>query len=138
MHFTDEEESITDRDNPNFDKLYKIQPFLNRICGHFLEEYIPDKNLAVDETMVPFKGIVKPFSYLGIVKPFSNKDYHDRFYTSPFLLHCLQHHKVYGCGTVMSYGKFFPKDFTERALQCGDSQWRQDHSSGMVSNSLDG
>ena len=56
LHFTDEEKSITDCDNPNFDKLYKIRPFLNRIRRRFLEEYIPDKNLAVDETMVLFKG----------------------------------------------------------------------------------
>ena len=158
LHFTDEEKSITDRDNPNFDKLYKIRPFLNRIHRRFLEEYIPDKNLAVDETMVPFKGSlsikqyykdkptkwgIKKWSccdsktgyllnfevYLGkedveneraslglatrvvldIVKPFYNKGYHvytDRFYTSPILLHYLQHHKVYGCGTVMPNRKF--------------------------------
>ena len=32
------------------------QAVLNKICRRFLEEYIPDKNLAVDETMVPIKG----------------------------------------------------------------------------------
>ena len=42
---------------------------------------------------------------LDIVKPFYNKGCHistDRFYTSPILLYYLQHHKIYGCGTVMS------------------------------------
>ena len=32
----------------------------------------------------------------------------------------------------MSNRKFFLKDFTERAIQHGDSQWRKDHNSGMV------
>ena len=72
---------------------------------------------------------------VDIVKPFYNKGYHvytDRFYTSPVLLHYLQRYRVYSCGTVMSDRKFFLKDFTERALPHGDSQWRQDHNSGMV------
>ena len=50
------------------------------------------------------------------------------------LICCTTHNTttVYGCGTVMPNRKFFPKDFTERALQHGDNQWRQDHNGGMV------
>jgi len=39
-----------------YDKLFKIRPLLSRLCQTFSECYSPHKNVAVDESMVKFKG----------------------------------------------------------------------------------
>ena len=44
------------RDSPGFDKLFKLRPFLNSIRANFLSQYVPHKQVAIDEAMIKFKG----------------------------------------------------------------------------------
>ena len=41
---------------PGYDKLYKIRPVLDAICGKYKTLYNPGQNVSVDEAMVKFKG----------------------------------------------------------------------------------
>ena len=45
-------------DSPNFNKLYKIQPLLDLIIQSFREVYSTVRQLAVDKTLIKFKGKV--------------------------------------------------------------------------------
>lgn len=42
--------------HPNFDKLYKLRPFIDFLSQSFIDCYKPHRNVAVDESMVKFKG----------------------------------------------------------------------------------
>lgn len=44
------------RDHPNFDKLYKVRPLLTELSKTFAENYLPTELLAIDESMIKFKG----------------------------------------------------------------------------------
>ena len=56
LHFTREWIARGNRQNPGFDKLYKVRPLLNHLRDRFLAEYTPDRNISIDECMIPFKG----------------------------------------------------------------------------------
>ena len=57
FHFADN--SLAPRpDSPNYNKLYKIQPVLDLIIPRFRAVYKPERQLAVDETLIKFKGKV--------------------------------------------------------------------------------
>ena len=45
-------------DSTDYNKLYKIQPFLDLVIARFQEVYIPERQLAIDETLIKFKGKV--------------------------------------------------------------------------------
>ena len=55
LHFVDNSLS-PEPDSPNFNKLYKIQPLLDLIIPRFRAVYKPERQLAVDETLIKFKG----------------------------------------------------------------------------------
>ena len=44
------------RGDENFDKLYKVRPFLNGLNEQFSKFYKPTEYQAVDESMIKFKG----------------------------------------------------------------------------------
>ena len=52
------------RDSPNFDKLYKIRPLLDKLVKAFQRHYIPDQNLSIDESIVGFKGRLSWIQYM--------------------------------------------------------------------------
>jgi len=55
LHFVDNS-GILPRDHPNFDRLWKVRPIIDRISDRFLHSYNPHMENAVDEAMIPFKG----------------------------------------------------------------------------------
>ena len=55
LHFCDEA-SVPDRFSAEYDKLYKIRYLLDHLNKRFKEEYVPDREVAIDECMVPFRG----------------------------------------------------------------------------------
>ena len=67
LHFVDNEALPTDRNDPNFDKLQKIKPVIDVVVRKFREVYTPERQLALDETMIKFKG------RLGIKQYIKNK-----------------------------------------------------------------
>lgn len=44
------------RNHPNFDKLYKVRPLLSELSTRFAQNYLPTEVLAIDESMIKFKG----------------------------------------------------------------------------------
>lgn len=44
------------RDQPNYDKLYKLRPLINKLSETFLSSLKPTKNQSIDESMIRFKG----------------------------------------------------------------------------------
>ncbi|GFQ93506.1 piggyBac transposable element-derived protein 4 [Trichonephila clavata] len=40
----------------NFDKLYKVRPFLDHLSEKFLKVFKPGLKQAIDESMIKFKG----------------------------------------------------------------------------------
>ncbi|XP_068728265.1 piggyBac transposable element-derived protein 4-like [Montipora capricornis] len=55
LHFVDNSQA-PEPDSPNYNKLYKIQPLLDLIIPRFRGVYKPERELAVDETLIKFKG----------------------------------------------------------------------------------
>ena len=43
-------------DDGNYDKLYKLRPFLTQIAENFKNTLYPSETMAVDESMIKFKG----------------------------------------------------------------------------------
>ena len=55
LHFNDNAQ-CPPRNDPAFDKLYKIRPLLNFFAQQFPQLYTPDQNISVDESLVKFSG----------------------------------------------------------------------------------
>lgn len=47
---------MPNRNSPDYDRLYRVRPFIDMILGNFKKCYLPGEFLAVDESMVKFKG----------------------------------------------------------------------------------
>ena len=56
IHFNDPHIQLTDRHDPLCDKLYKIRPVISHLQDKFSSLYVSNKNISVDESMIPFKG----------------------------------------------------------------------------------
>ncbi|XP_068723941.1 piggyBac transposable element-derived protein 4-like [Montipora capricornis] len=55
LHFVDNS-LAPEPDSPNFNKLYNIQPLLDLIIQRFRAVYRPERQLAVNENLIKFKG----------------------------------------------------------------------------------
>lgn len=55
LHINDNE-LMPKRNSPDFDKLYKIRPFLSSLQINFLKYFRPSEYIAIDESMIKFKG----------------------------------------------------------------------------------
>lgn len=47
---------LPNRQQPDFDKLYKVRPFIDALRKNFQKHYKPHENIAIDESMIKFKG----------------------------------------------------------------------------------
>ena len=52
------------RDDSNYDKLYKIRPFLNMITNSFKTVFTPYQTISVDESIIGFKGRLSWVQYM--------------------------------------------------------------------------
>lgn len=57
LHFTDND-SPPNREDPDYDRLWKIRRIFNILNNKYSELYYPTENIAVDEVIVLFKGRV--------------------------------------------------------------------------------
>ena len=55
LHLNDKSRELP-RGDANHDKLFKVRPVLDSVVSLIRSEYRPQKNLAIDEAMIPFKG----------------------------------------------------------------------------------
>ena len=56
LHFTDNQEEVTVKNSPNYDKLFKVTKLLDLLLRRLSEVYNPERYVAVDETLLEFKG----------------------------------------------------------------------------------
>ena len=56
FHLTDTGLQITSIQLPGYDRLFKVRKLLGLITPKFKQEYIPHKQVTIDEAMIPFKG----------------------------------------------------------------------------------
>ena len=56
LHFTDNQEEVTVKNSPHYDKLFKVRKLLDLFLPRLSEVYHLERNLAVDETLVELKG----------------------------------------------------------------------------------
>ena len=55
LHFADNS-SLGLPGTPEYDKLGKIKPIIEKLSERFHSVYTPQMNVAIDEAMIPFKG----------------------------------------------------------------------------------
>lgn len=55
LHLVDNSKCVP-RDMPGHDRLFKVRPLMDKLNETFAENYSPSQNIAVDESMVRFKG----------------------------------------------------------------------------------
>lgn len=55
LHFADNS-SLAPPGSPEYDKLGKVKPIIEKLSERFRSTYTPQMNVAVDEAMIPFKG----------------------------------------------------------------------------------
>lgn len=55
IHLNDNSQ-LPRRDDPNYDKIFKIRPFITAVKENFQKHYNLQHNIAIDESMVKFKG----------------------------------------------------------------------------------
>ena len=65
-HFADNS-CATLHDSADYNKLYKIQPFLDLVIARFQEVYTPERQLAIDETLIKFKGKIHFRQFIPII-----------------------------------------------------------------------
>ena len=59
LHLNDSEKQPS-----NYDRHYKIQPFLDLIVQNFKEAYISFENISIDESIVGYKGRLSWIQYI--------------------------------------------------------------------------
>lgn len=52
------------KEEPGFDKLYKIRPYIELLKTNFQKYYLPSKEISIDESMVKFKGRISFKQYM--------------------------------------------------------------------------
>lgn len=69
LHFNDNYNCQTNKNHPNYDKLFKICPFITHLADKF-KKILKPQRLCVYEQMIPFKGIsfLKQYTPLKPVK----------------------------------------------------------------------
>lgn len=55
LHLVNNNEQLPD-DNPNYDKAFKIRGIIDALIPKWQRYFGPDKELSVDESIIPFKG----------------------------------------------------------------------------------
>lgn len=55
LHLNDNSK-IPDKTSPNFDRCYRVRPLMEMLNINFQKEYKPSSHVAVDESMILFKG----------------------------------------------------------------------------------
>lgn len=63
LHYSDNAQ-CPPRDDPNYDRLYKLRPLLEHFSAKFAQAYTPQKHIAIDESLVHFKGRLQFRQYL--------------------------------------------------------------------------
>ncbi|XP_071151167.1 piggyBac transposable element-derived protein 4-like [Mytilus edulis] len=64
LHFTDPHQRVPQRGEPNYDSTYKVRYFMDALNQQMRDQYIPKRNVSIDECMIPYKGRVALKQYM--------------------------------------------------------------------------
>ena len=112
LHLSNNQEQPA-RDNPAYDPVFKIRPFVDSLVNNFKSTFHPGKNVAIDEAMVAWRG---PLSFRVY-----NPDKPDKFGMKVFELcdsasaYCSNLEFYTGKKEVSSHGATF--DVVNRLIQ---------------------
>jgi hypothetical protein len=62
LHFNDNE--AADNQDQEIDRIHKIRPLMQKLLTRFQDVVNPERNVCIDETMVPFRGRLKFKQYI--------------------------------------------------------------------------
>ena len=79
LHFANNSARL-ERNDPEFDALFKVRPVLKEVLPAWQDSYIPGRNLSIDESMVSFRGKIFFRQYI--------QSKHHRFGMKVFVLAC--------------------------------------------------
>nr|CAH7752479.1 unnamed protein product [Callosobruchus chinensis] len=99
LHFSNNNE------NAPQDKLFKVRPVLDHLKKKFMEVYVPEQNISIDESLLD-KGYCL---------------FLDNYYTSVDLAEKLSQRRTDCVGTMRINRKGVPKDLKEKKLARGDT-----------------
>ena len=63
LHFTDNSQALS-RDDPNFDRLWKIRPVIDKIQEQSQKMYTPSEKVSIDESMIGRKARLSFLQYM--------------------------------------------------------------------------
>ena len=64
LHFTDNQLQVTNREDSNFDFLFKIRPLLQNLNQSFSDNAHTESHVSIDEMLIPTKGMVPNRVYM--------------------------------------------------------------------------
>ncbi|XP_029348064.1 piggyBac transposable element-derived protein 4-like, partial [Acyrthosiphon pisum] len=135
IHLNDNSK-MPQRQSQEFDKLFKIRPMLSHLQEKYKTMYKPSRHLAVDESMVAFKGrsSMKQFMPLKPIKrgfkvwalADSQSGFLLNFDVIP-LISKLLNDGLFACGTFRVNKKFYPKHLmkSDNKYMPGDIEYAQ-------------
>ena len=68
LHFKDNQEEVSDKNSSDYDKLFRVRKLLDFLLPRLSEVYNPERDWAVDATLLNFKGKIY-FSQFIPIKP---------------------------------------------------------------------
>ncbi|XP_066987491.1 piggyBac transposable element-derived protein 4-like [Macrobrachium rosenbergii] len=101
-------------------KLAKIKPFTDLILKKFMNNYIPRRNVSVDESLLGWKGNLSWVQYIPAKRKRAIVLYTDNFYKSPTLADALADEETDTVGTVRVTRKDVPAKIKETKLKKGE------------------
>ena len=63
LHLADNAQQAA-RDQPGYDKLFKLRPFMDPLIKSFQRMFVPQQQLSIDEAMISFKGRLSFLQFL--------------------------------------------------------------------------
>ncbi|XP_008181107.1 piggyBac transposable element-derived protein 4-like [Acyrthosiphon pisum] len=116
---------IPKKGDANYDKLYKVRPFLNLILKNSQVVYNPNRVVAIDESMIKFKGRHSSKQYMP-KKPIKRGYKVWALADNYPLMSYLKSNGIYACGTVNMTRKHLPQLKDDKSLKQGEYDWNTD------------
>ncbi|KAK6182621.1 hypothetical protein SNE40_010263 [Patella caerulea] len=63
LHYNNNENQL-EKENINYDILFKVRPIINSVLSTYLDSYISSRDVSIDESLCPFKGKLSYKQYI--------------------------------------------------------------------------
>ena len=116
LHVSDPDGTNAQKGEANHDPLLLVRPMVDMMQRNFHTKYRPGKELSLDKSICPFKGLLDSVQLLDM-----GHVYFDNYYNSPNLIDLLYKRKTHACGTVRKNQKSLPSAVTQAKLTKGET-----------------